>query len=105
MLSDWSIECGTDDPVLVVPWPEQSGIYAFIDLRDDPDAEVPEAEEHPPLAQALRSLNAARSPVFTVKCDAWPMTEGEMAPLQMELDLAEEEGTAGFASYIDLIFR
>lgn len=68
MLFDWSAECAADDPVLVVPWssdPSDSpGIAPFIDLRQDPYAaeEIPEAEAHPPLLQALRALNAPRSP-------------------------------------------
>jgi len=105
MLTDWSIECGSDDPVLVVPWQAEGGAYPFVDLRLDPDAEVPEAETHPPLMQALRSLNAARSPVFTAKCDTWAMTEEEIHPLRLELDFTEEDSAAGFASYIDLLFR
>jgi hypothetical protein len=59
--------------------------------------------------QALRALNAARSPVFTAKCDAWAMYVDEIAQLQMNLDapsvLDFETPHAGFASYIDLIWR
>ena len=72
MLAEWSVECSSEDPVLVVPWKDPDGKSAFVDLRANPydfDA-VPEAEQHPPLMQALRALNAARSSVFTAKCDA-----------------------------------
>lgn len=111
MLAEWSAECSAEDPVLVVPWKDPDGKSAFVDLRADPynfDA-VPEAEQFPPLMQALRALNAARSPVFTAKCDAWPLDGEEAAHLQMNLDVAPgETSTAasfGFASYIDLVWR
>ena len=78
MLSEWSAECSADDPVLVVPWSDPSdpfGDRRFIDLRENPyDLDhLPEAEHYPPLMHALRALNAARSSVFTAKCDAWPL--------------------------------
>jgi len=81
MLSEWSAECSADDPVVVVPWSDPSdstGNRRFIDLRENPyDLDhLPEAEQYPPLMHALRALNAARSPVFTAKCDAWPLDEG-----------------------------
>ena len=111
MLSDWSVECAQDDPVLVVPWssdPQHSASGPhFVDLRENPyDLDhLPEAEQHPPLMQALRALNAPRSPVFTAKCDAWPMDDDELAAILPELDLSNLEFPAGFTSYIDLIFR
>ncbi len=128
MLLDWSAECSADDPVLVIPWsypdhpypPDQSRptdpthlTHAphFIDLRRHPYDlhQIPEAEAHPPLLQALRALNAPRSPVFTAKCDAWPLTPGthadDLARLQLELDLDPEAATHGFTSYIDLLWR
>jgi hypothetical protein len=107
MLSEWSAECSADDPVLVVPWKDPDGKSAFVDLRANPydfDA-IPEAERHPPLMQALRALNTKRSPVFTAKCDAWPLIGDEMQHLRMNLDLVAAEGPAGFASYIDLVAR
>jgi hypothetical protein len=101
-----------DDPVLVVPWTAEpgtadTGMGEFVDLRENPyDLDrIPEAEQHPPLMQALRALNAPRSPVFTAKCDAWVMGTAELAALRVELDLAEIEAPCGFASYIDLLWR
>lgn len=110
MLAEWSVECGEDDPVLVVPWssPDDSERCAFVDLRENPyDLDrVPEAEQHPALLQALRALNAQRSPVFTAKCDAWAMSADECSTLVIDLDLpAFATQLAGFASYIDLLFR
>ncbi|HEX7158103.1 MAG TPA: hypothetical protein VF214_03770 [Edaphobacter sp.] len=117
MLADWSAECGPDDPVLVVPWsdPDNPSIK-FIDLRDNPyDLDhLPEAAEYPPLLQALRSLNAPRSPFFTAKCDSWPVAvtsaddtyaQSELAYLHLNLHHTAEETPVAFASYIDLLSR
>ncbi len=112
MLFEWSAECAADDPVLVVPWSsdgsDPSGVSRFIDLREDPYAaeEIPEAERHPPLLQALRALNAARSSLFTAKCDAWIIdAPAELEALRLDLDLALTDVVTGFASYIDLLWR
>jgi hypothetical protein len=107
MLAEWSVECSAEDPILVVPWKDPGGNTAFVDLRANPydfDA-IPEAEQHPPLMQALRALNAARSPVFTAKCDAWPLRDEELEHLRLDLDFVPAEAPAGFGSYIDLIWR
>ncbi len=113
MLSEWSAECAADDPVLVVPWSEPpdpqdpTGGRRFVDLRENPyDLDhLPEAEQHPPLMHALRALNAPRSPVFTAKCDAWPLDREPLQHLRLELDVAEHDAPAGFAGYIDLVWR
>jgi hypothetical protein len=107
MLAEWSVECSAEDPVLVVPWTDPAGKTGFVDLRAIPrdfDAVV-EAEQHPPLMQALRALNATRSPVFTAKCDAWPLDAEELQHLQLNLDLHPGDSPVGFASYIDLVWR
>jgi hypothetical protein len=110
MDAEWSAECGGDDPVLVVPWSsgaEQAEPLHFIDLRENPYDldQILEAELHPPLLQALRALNAGRSPVFTAKCDAWPLSPAELNVLRFTLAAEPEEFPAGFASYIDLLWR
>lgn len=109
MHAEWSAECAADDPVLVVPWSSAlSGAgTVFVDLSANPyDLDlIPEAERHPPLMQALRALNAPRSPVFTAKCDAWPLDAAELAQLRLDLDLPDAGLPVGFASYIDLVFR
>ena len=109
MLADWSAECSVDDPILVVPWsdPHDAGCH-FVDLREDPYEleSIPEAESYPALRNALRSLNAARSPVYTAKCDVWRSTEAE-ALAAMELELALDPGlaVAACSSYIDVLWR
>lgn len=110
MLSEWSAECSADDPVLVVPWSDPSdltGNRRFIDLRENPyDLDhLVEAEQYPPLMHALRALNAARSPVFTAKCDAWPLDEDELESLRHTLDVPADDAPAGFGSYIDVLWR
>ncbi len=117
-----------EDPTLVVPWSATESMAEsmtdsrietraatqklgdFVDLRENPYDldQIPEAELYPPLMQALRSLNAPRSAVFTAKCDAWVLDSEELSDLRLRLDVAEDandSAAAGFASYIDLIWR
>jgi hypothetical protein len=107
MLSEWSAECGADDPVLVVPWSSPDGALHWVDLRDNPDAldTIAEADEYPALLASLRALNGTRSPVFTAKCDAWQMDSDELEGLRADLMLDPEVAEAGFVSYIDLLWR
>ena len=111
MLSDWTAECSADAPTLIVPWSDSESGMHFVDLRAEPYdiAEIPEAERHPTLGRALRSLNATRSPFLTAKCDAWTLTSPADAEaleaLRLELLLDEQDVTFGFASYIDLLWR
>ncbi|GGG89288.1 hypothetical protein [Edaphobacter dinghuensis] len=117
MLAEWSVEASADDPVLVIPWSDPSdptGDRRFIDLRENPyDLDhIPEAELYPPLMHALRSLNALRSPVFTAKCDAWPLRPkqdaDELETLRLNLDIFEDaanDASHGFVSYIDILWR
>ncbi|MGI4758708.1 MAG: hypothetical protein ACRYGF_17895 [Janthinobacterium lividum] len=107
MLSEWSAECGEDDPVLVVPWSSPDGSLQWVDLRDNADAldSISEADEYPALLSSLRALNGMRSPVFTAKCDAWPMDADELEATRHDLMLDEEVAAAGFTSYIDILWR
>ena len=110
MFSDWSVACAAEDPVLVVPWNDpagEAGGTGFVDLRANPYDldQIPEADQHPPLMQALRALNATRSPVFTAKCDAWPLGAEELAALHFDLETSDVDSPAGFASYIDVVWR
>ncbi|HEX2919456.1 MAG TPA: hypothetical protein VHN81_13125 [Edaphobacter sp.] len=108
MLCEWAVECGADDPVLVLPWsdPDEPSRH-FIDLRENPDDLdwLEEASQHPSLLHALRALNATRSPVFTAKCDVWKLAEDELEALRHELDVIPEDGGFGLASYVDLLWR
>ena len=106
MLAEWSAECTSDDPVVVVPWQDSNGDAGFVDLRAHPYDfhHIPEAEQYPALMQALRVLNGPRSPVFTAKCDVWIPEDEELESLRLNLD--EESSTAaGAFSYIDMLWR
>lgn len=111
MLAEWTAECSTDAPMLVVPWHDQQTGLRFVNLRDEPYslAEIREAEQQPALGRALRALNAQRSPFLTAKCDAWSLSgiesPGELEPLRLELGLPEEDVAYAFTSYIDLLWR
>ncbi|SEB76842.1 hypothetical protein SAMN05443244_1787 [Terriglobus roseus] len=107
MLSEWSAECGADDPVLVVPWSSPDGELEWVDLREDPYAldDIHEANDHPALMAALRALNGPRSPVFTAKCDVWTMDSDELEAARMELMVEDAVATAGMVSYIDMVWR
>jgi hypothetical protein len=107
LLSEWNAECGADDAVLVVPWHSPDGALQWVDLRDNADAleHIPEADEHPALLAALRILNGQRSPVFTAKCDVWPMDADELTAVRDELMLETEVAAEGIASYIDVVWR
>ena len=100
MDADFSIELGRGDPVLDFPWKDPSGRLAFVDLKRRPDllTTIEEANKFPELGDFLRSVNAARSPVQSAKCDVWSTT-----------DLSAEEeiyhGTWKFASYVDVVFE
>jgi hypothetical protein len=107
MLTDWSALCSPEDPILVVPWSDPATNVSWIDLRADPyDFDgIPEAVQYPALLQALRALNANRSPVFTAKCDVWSLAADEIGSLRLELGLEPTDSRASIASYIDLISR
>ena len=64
MLAEWTAECTTDAPTLVVPWSDPNSAARYVDLRADPYdiAEIPEADHYPALGRALRSLERARQP-------------------------------------------
>ena len=111
MHAEWTAACGTDDPVIVVPWSDPDGNAHFVDLRTEPFdiAEISEAENYPALRRALRSLNGTRSAFLTSKCDAWtlsPEDGGEtLEMMHLEFDLSDEETAFGFGSYIDVLWR
>ena len=98
MESDWEIELGADAPVIDAAW---SG---WVDLRADPAriAELPEAANFPALAAALLALNAPASPLWTAKCDLWPVDDPASLDPD-ELGATPEECAAALACYIDCL--
>jgi hypothetical protein len=100
MEADWEIELGGESPLIEASW---SG---FVDLRLHPEraSQLPEAAALPALAKALEVLNSATSPLWTSKCDVWPVAD------PAEFDADELDAPSGFAAYaiggyIDLLPR
>jgi hypothetical protein len=100
MEADWEFEVGGEAPVIEAAWP------GFVDLRRYPERalELPEAAKLPVLGEALATLNAIDSPVWTSKCDLWPVVDID------EFDADELDAPPGCAAhvmgcYIDLLPR
>jgi len=109
MHATWAISLAADSPVLVVPWHDDAGLAAYVDLCARPDCmeDIPEAVEHPSLARALAKLNAPDSPWLTAKCDRWTLDEDDLEAAALDLMLARTKGfaQAGIGSYIDIYHR
>jgi hypothetical protein len=95
MEADWEIEVGGDAPILETCWP------GFIDLGQAPGrvGELPEVARFPALAEALSSLNAPGSPVWTSKCDVWEPDTFDSD----ELDAVSSDASHVIACYIDVL--
>lgn len=95
MEADWDIELGGDAPLIDACWP------GFVDLRRIPGkaSELTEVLQLPVLGPALLRLNSSQSPLFTAKCDVWPVTE--IDPL--EFDAPQALAVHGMVVYVDLI--
>jgi hypothetical protein len=100
MQADWEVEIGPGAPVIEAHWP------GFVDLRQVP-AEAQnliEAQQLPALASVLARINAVNWPVWTSKCDFWPVTNpADFDP--GELDAPPESAAHAYACYIDLLPR
>jgi hypothetical protein len=119
--ADWSVEIGADLPRIVVPWSDggadfrdleqpssldedtPAGLH-FVDLRQNPSAlnQLAEPRRYPGLARALVALNRSSSPVFSSKCDAFPIPREEIDPLEFDAGL---QCVCGLNAYIDLAIR
>jgi hypothetical protein len=112
MEADWAVALAADDPVITVPWATSKDDLRkckFIDLRVDGHRvdELEEARSKPALRSALLVLNAATSPLWTAKCDAWTSSVEDGAEAFDPYEMAAEPGETGFGagSYIDLLPR
>ncbi len=99
MEADYSVELGTDDETLALPWAAPGGGPRYYDLKRQPDLllNIEEAQRNKELGAFLTAVNSAASLLETAKCDAWSTTE--LNP--------EEEifgATHKFGSYVDLVF-
>ncbi len=99
MDADFSVELGHDDAVLEFPWTDPSGRLAYVDLKGHPELlpRIPEAQQHPELAEFLRHVNSPRSPFASAKCDVW-------ATDQLTVEEEVFRATHKFAGYVDLVF-
>ncbi|MGD0830827.1 MAG: hypothetical protein ABR907_07785 [Terracidiphilus sp.] len=100
MEADWEFEVGGDAAVIDACWP------GLVDLRLNPELawDLPEAYQLPGLAKALARLNGADSPVWTSKCDVWPLTEADAFDPD-ELRAPPDRVGNAIGCYIDLIPR
>jgi hypothetical protein len=112
MEADWTVALAAGDPVITVPWAASGDDIRkcrFVDLRLGAHLvdEIEEARSKPPLRSALLLLNAATSPLWTAKCDAWTSSVDEGAepfdPYEMAADA--DDIAFGAGSYIDLLPR
>jgi hypothetical protein len=112
MEADWAVALAADDPVITVPWASSKddlGKCKFIDLRVDGHRvdEIEEARSKPALRSALLVLNAATSPLWTAKCNAWTSSVEDGAEAFDPYEMAAEPGETAFGagSYFDLLPR
>jgi hypothetical protein len=112
MEADWTVALAAGDPVITVPWAASGDDIRecrFVDLRVDAHLidEIEEARAKPPLRSALLVLNAATSPLWTAKCDAWTSSVDEGAEHFDPYEMAAESDDIAFGtgSYVDLLAR
>jgi hypothetical protein len=112
MEADWTVALAAGDPVVTVPWAASGDdirTCRFVDLRLGAHLidEIEEARAKPPLRSALLLLNAATSPLWTAKCDAWTSSVDEGAVPFDPYEMAADAGDVAFGagSYIDLLPR
>ena len=99
MQADFSVELGSQDPALELPWQAEDGGVRYFNLKQSPDLvlSIPEARKNPELSAFLTRINATGFPLETAKCDVW--SSRELLP--------EEEifgASCKFACYVDLLF-
>jgi hypothetical protein len=99
MDADFSIELGSDDPVLDFPWRDEAGNLFYVDIKRHPGHvdQIEEAQKFHEIKSFLCLVNSSRTSVETAKCDAWSTKE-----------LSEEEevydASCKFESYVDIVF-
>jgi len=97
---DWEVEIGPGAPIIDAYWD------GFVDLRVTPALvrQLPEVNNLPALGDVLVRLNGPSSPIWTSKCDVWPVLDpDELDPY--ELSATARSALYGWACYIDLLPR
>jgi hypothetical protein len=99
MEADFSVELGSDDETLEVPWADPEGGLRYYDVRHQPELllDIEESRQFPELGKFLAAINSPASKLESAKCDAWFTTE-----LHPEDEIFGATGK--FGSYVDLIF-
>ncbi len=99
MDADFSIELGREDPVLDLPWKDQSGKVTYFDLKRQPEsiADIAEAKQFPELAKFLIKMNSPQGALESAKCDVW-------ATMELTAEESIFNASHKFASYVDLVF-
>jgi hypothetical protein len=94
---EFTVELGTDDPTLAIPWRSPDANVAYVDLKAHPEAivQLPEVQQFPELGDFLIALNSGL--FATAKCDAWFDT-------LMDVDDDPYEAAIKCASYVDVFF-
>lgn len=107
METDWNVEAAGNDPLIEVPWQDETSGLRYCDLRVSADeqaariASLPEAVASSALAGALRLLNAPDGLLMTSKCDRWALDDEERAELADAIDA--ETAASGWGSYMDVL--
>jgi hypothetical protein len=99
MDADFSIELGSDDPVLDFPWKDDAGRLSYVDIKRHPELidQIAEAQQFPELKAFLCLINSSRTTLETAKCDAWATKE-----LSAEEEIYDV--SCKFESYVDILF-
>ncbi len=99
MQVDWSVELGTDDDRLEMPWASEQDGPRYYDLKRRPELllNVTEALHNKELGEFLVAVNSQHTILESAKCDTW---------LSNELNEEEAifEAQWKFGSYVDLLF-
>ena len=77
MQADFTVELGSDDPALELPWTSPDPHVRYYDLKVHPELvqQIPEVVAHPELGSFLSRINAHGFPLATAKCDVWSSDE------------------------------
>jgi hypothetical protein len=99
MDADFSIELGSDDPVLDFPWKDEAGNLLYVDIKRHPELvdQIEEAQRFHEIKSFLCLVNSSRTSVETAKCDAWSTKE-----LSREEEIYD--APCKFESYVDMVF-
>jgi hypothetical protein len=99
MEASYSVELGSEDAVLELPWSDPAGQVHFIDTASDPTlvAEIPELQNNPELLDLLIRANDRNSGFTSAKCDVWSTED-------LEYEDVIFNASTKLGGYVDLVF-